>query len=190
MIGVDPGLKGGIAILEGNKTAPLLLTAMPLIKPAVKSGKKKGRDQYDVEGIVTILRRARATGLCTGVVEQLGPLPIMIAKKKGAKGPPPLVAAGGTIANYNRGGSFWAFVFLFAALGVPLEPVLPRVWQKEMLKGTPAGDTKQKSIIAAQRLFPGVSLLPTVKSLKKSDGLSDALLLAAYGRLSGKKVWG
>lgn len=188
MIGVDPGLKGGIAILEGNKPVPLLLAAMPLIKPAVKGGKKKGRDQYDVEGIVSILRRARATGLCTGVVEKLHPLPAMIARKKGAKGSP-LVAAGGSIANYNRGGSFWGFVFLFAALGIPLEPVLPRTWQKEMFKGTSSGDTKQRSIIAAQRLFPGVSLLPTVKSRKKSDGLSDALLLAGYGRLYVKKVW-
>ena len=40
MIGVDPGLRGGIAILEGNKTAPLWLTAMPLIKPGAKGGKK------------------------------------------------------------------------------------------------------------------------------------------------------
>ncbi len=170
-IGVDPGLHGGIAILEGNEDTPLVLLPMPIHRPG-----KKGRDQYDVDSIVQLMRRAKATGSCVGVVEKLHPLPAKIAK--------------GVIANYNRGAAFWFWVAVFGALRIPLlEAVLPRVWQKEMLAGTPAGDTKQRSVIAAQRLFPGVSLLPTERSRKPSDGLSDALLIAEFGRRRAARVW-
>lgn len=170
VIGVDPGLRGGIAILEAEGHRPLLLEPMPIVKPS-----KKGRDQYDVGRITEIMRRAKTTGPCRAVVEKLHSLP-------------PDIARGG-IANYNRGAAFWFFVGVFGALRIPLEPVLPRVWQRAMFAGTPAGDTKQRSILAAQRLFPGVSLLPTERSRKPSDGLSDALLLAEYGRRRAARVW-
>lgn len=163
VIGVDPGLRGGIAILEHGRENPTLLVPMPIVKPS-----RGGRDQYDVDQVVALMRRAKATGSCRAVVEKLHSLPPDIAK--------------GGIANYNRGAAFWFFVGVFGALRIPLEPVLPRVWQREMLKGSPAGDTKQRSILAAQRLFPGVSLLPTERSRKPSDGLSDALLIASYGQ--------
>jgi hypothetical protein len=51
-----------------------------------------------------------------------------------------------------------------------------------MLAGTPGEDTKQRSVIAAQRLFPNVSLLPTPRCKKPSDGIADALLIAEWGR--------
>lgn len=46
----------------------------------------------------------------------------------------------------------------------------------------PTRDTKAMSILAAHRLFPGVSLLRTDKCKKPDDGMSDALLIAEYGR--------
>lgn len=47
---------------------------------------------------------------------------------------------------------------------------------------------KQSSILMAQRLFPGVNLLPTPRCTKPSDGMAEALLIAEYGRrvLCGK----
>lgn len=73
--------------------------------------------------------------------------------------------------------------------------VQPKVWQKEMFQGIPEIrkpnkkngqrgnlDTKPMSIMAAKRLFPGVSLLRTERSKKDSDGISDALLMAEYSR--------
>jgi hypothetical protein len=51
-----------------------------------------------------------------------------------------------------------------------------------MLEGTQGDDTKQRSIIAAKRLFPEVSLRRTERSRKDDDGISDAILLAEYGR--------
>lgn len=98
-----------------------------------------------------------------------------------------MIAKGG-IANYNRGAAFWFFVGIFGALRIPFEPALPRVWQREMHRGTPAGDTKQRSIVAAQRLFPRVSLLPTERSRRPNDGLADALLISEYGPRHAARV--
>ena len=71
---------------------------------------------------------------------------------------------------------------------INLEQLMVRAYNLK-IAGTPAGDTKQRSVIAAQRLFPGVSLLPTERSRKASDGLADALLLASYGQRQAARVW-
>ena len=59
-----------------------------------------------------------------------------------------------------------------------------RKWQKVMHAGVSAGDTKTASIIAAKRRFPGVSLLPTNKCRKDSDGMADALLIARWAQIT------
>ena len=166
IIGVDPGLRGGIAVLEGSREPAVV----PI--PIVKAG-KRGRDQYHVPSIVNFLRNWREA--TTVYIERLQPLPASIAK--------------GVIANYNRGAALWLFIGICSALKIPHVLVSPRVWQREMFQGTPGSDTKQRSILAAQRLFPGVSLLPTERSRKPSDGLSDALLIAEYGRRWTARVW-
>lgn len=83
------------------------------------------------------------------------------------------------------------------AYGVTHIKVPPKEWQKEMHKGVPlikkmsstkktqVKDTKAMSIIAAQRIFPGVSLgrqMKTKLSTVPDDNLVDALLIAEYGR--------
>jgi len=94
---------------------------------------------------------------------------------------------GGTIANYNRGFCMGLFIGLCSAVGRPFTLVRPQEWQKTMLAGLPGEDTKQRSILAAQRLFPDVDLRRTPRCKKLSDGISDALLIAAWGqrRLAG-----
>ena len=96
---------------------------------------------------------------------------------------PPIVKGkpmGGSIANFARGcATGWAW--MLTGMDIPYQLVHPRTWQKVMLAGTNGADTKQRSIIAAQRLFPGVSLLRTPRCRKLDSNFSDALLLAAYG---------
>jgi len=77
--------------------------------------------------------------------------------------------------------------------------VQPKVWQKEAFTGiseirkpntiTSAGkeirgkvDAKKMALQAVGRLFPGVKLTPTEKSIKPHDGLVDALLIAEFCR--------
>jgi len=70
------------------------------------------------------------------------------------------------------------------AMEIPYTIVPAQAWQKAMFKGTPCkkGQTKVVSVQVAKRLFPKVSLLRTPKCTKPSDGMSDALLIAEYGR--------
>ena len=63
----------------------------------------------------------------------------------------------------------------------------PREWQREFWHRPklPKGekfDTKAASIEAATMLFPGNDFLPTPRSRKPSDGITDAALIAEYGR--------
>ena len=72
---------------------------------------------------------------------------------------------------------------LFAVLdilGVSIVHPTPQIWQKVMLAGYPKGDTKEASRQAAYDLFPG--LRDGRLSLKSSHNLSDAALIAEYGR--------
>lgn len=61
---------------------------------------------------------------------------------------------------------------------IPYETVLPKKWKSEF--GL-TGD-KTSSIETCKRLFPDVSLLPTEKCRKDSDGMAEALLMAEYAK--------
>jgi hypothetical protein len=152
VVGVDPGKEGAVARLS---SAPPTVCPMPLIE----GGK---RDEYDIPNVARLL-----VGASFVFVEKLQTLP---------------PAMGGGIANFNRGYCMGMFSALCMELSIPVTFVAPREWQREMLAGTSGDDTKQRSIIAAQRLFPGVCLLRTLKCKKPSDGIADALLVAEYGR--------
>lgn len=175
VLGVDPGLHGGIAVMNGPAG---VVAAYPM--PILRANAKGARDTYDTRAICRLMQASvmdGPRGFCIAFVEKQGPLPARVTRKDGA-----VEQMGGSIANWNRGGSYRLFEGLLTGLGIPFEFVLPQVWQRAMLSGTSGDDTKQRSITAAQRLFPQVSLLPTLRSRRPSDGLSDALLLAAYAQ--------
>lgn len=178
-IGVDPGLRGGMARLEGSS---VLVETIPIIPGVVRNGKKISRDQYDIPAIkrrildwisvysspdgssptVTVYRHDVSV-----FVEQSIPLP------------PNLKA--GSLAQFQRG-VCRGWTWLLTALGISHELIHPKTWQTAMLRDTPGKDTKARSILAAQRLFPTVNLRRTARAKKDDDGLTDALLIAEYGR--------
>jgi hypothetical protein len=168
-LGVDPGLHGAMVALRAHGNRAEIVPTPILTAP-------KGRDQYDLAEIADKLRawkqQAGGDGLML-TIERQQPMPL---------------EKGGTIANYNRGRSLAVFESMAVALAIPYQLVLPRVWQAQMLEGTQGDDTKQRSIIAAKRLFPEVSLRRTERSRKDDDGISDAILLAEYGRrITGRR---
>ena len=164
IIGIDPGIKGGIAA-AGTYFPKGRVEPMPIGKT------KSGRDTYELAGIVRALR-AYLIYRPIAFLEKGQPLPSLPGRG--------VAGQGGSIANYHRGLGRGIFEGILTALGIPYDLVTPQQWQNEMLpmKG---GDTKARSITAAKKLFPEVSLFATARSRKPSDGLSDALLLAAYG---------
>jgi len=164
-IGIDPGLSGAIATINSD-TMEIEIQPMPIIKG------RGARSQYDLIEIKNVL---------SFTCPQLGsvyPPPMFVTVEK--LQPMPSGPLGGSLANYNRGrAEGWSWMLM--AMEIPHQLVLPRQWQAEMLRGTSGTDTKQRSIIAAQRLFPGQSLRRTERCRKDDDGMSDALLICAYG---------
>ena len=73
-------------------------------------------------------------------------------------------------------------------LGYDVYAVAPRTWQGRMFGRKTHGDSKKASSIVAQQLYPDISLLPTKRSRKVSDGMSDSVLIAEYGRIICKTM--
>lgn len=163
-VGIDPGKAGGIAVLDG---AAVRLHAMPLVKAC----KGKGRDEYDLVAIRDLLRWFAGWAVERG--EQ-----VFVTVEKSQPMPPSM---GGGLANYHRGVSR-GWEWMLVALMLPYQLVAPKTWQRVMLAGTPGNDTKQRAILAAQRLFPGADLRRGEKSKKVDVGFCEAILLAEYGR--------
>lgn len=177
MIGVDPGLRGGMArLLYRGGPLEVEVVPIPVIPARTRIGrdgktKKVSRDQYDLAGICYQLGLWADAGSVFAYVEQSIPFP------------PKLKA--GSLAQFQRGvarGWAWAFT----ALAIPHVLVHPRTWQKELLAGLPKNDKKQSSIVAAQRLFPGVDLRRNARCKVPHDGIAEALLIAEYGR---RQTW-
>jgi crossover junction endodeoxyribonuclease RuvC len=79
-----------------------------------------------------------------------------------------------------RFGSGWGLVQGIAVgLGVPLELVLPKRWQRSILGGE--SNDKGRAIAWVKRRWPDVDLAPGRRT-KPHDGLADALCLAEFGR--------
>lgn len=176
--GVDPGKRGGIALIdERGRVLELMTTPMILVPRPGKSD----REDYNIPEIAAFFReRAQPDRPDRGlfvVVERLHPLPGKFRRKGGAE-----VAGGGTIANFNRGLA-QGWTWMLAAYRIPHVLVLPQVWQRALMAAwDEKADPKTRSTGMAKRLWPGVSLKRTPRSRTDDDGLAEALLLAEYAR--------
>lgn len=106
----------------------------------------------------------------------------------------------GARSNFQFGWINGVLEMAIAANNIPYTKVNPKEWQKVAWQGvepvkistgkkTKDGnlkyktDTKATSLVAANRLFPNESFLPTERSKKPHDGLIDAALMAWYGKV-------
>lgn len=90
----------------------------------------------------------------------------------------------GVTSMFNFGQNFGGLQWALAVLQVPYIFVTPSKWQKALLDSG-GGDTKERSLSMAHRLFPGIEL-----SRKKDHGRSDALLLALYAARWHQQIGG
>ena len=154
-IGIDPGKKGGIAVID-RKTSNLILHEIPRIGSEV-----------DVRELADIIAQY-VNEPHLALLEDVHALP-------GA-------SAG---SSFSFGKTLGAKEAILVTLKASFQKVSPKTWQAVVWKGVPrmekAGgktDTKAMSFLAAQRLFP------QQKFLKSKDGLVDAALMAKYLELS------
>jgi len=153
--GVDPGKKGGIAVISARGKM-LGLSPMPMVAD------ENGKTQYDVETIISNMSFWKPAIVCVELMT----------------GPPV-----GVNAIYARGHAR-AFAWAAKALGMEVYEVPSRTWQKQMLPKAKMSSTKTRALIAARLRFPGQSWKATARCRIAHDGMVDAALIAEYSRLT------
>lgn len=88
----------------------------------------------------------------------------------------------GVSSMFNYGVGFGTIIGWLEALKLPYTLVTPREWTKELHKGCTGETAKEKSLMAARRLFPMMKLEASERSRKPHAGIIDALLICEYGR--------
>ena len=164
VIGIDPGLSGGICVVEMRGKTPVILDLIPM--PIIK-GKSK---TLDLLSIFSFLGKWKTLDTKVSIEDQF------ILARQGMK-------ANKTI--YENMGMLKA-----ACILNDLEYSLfkPKEWQAKVpsypvpliLSKWTFEHTKVRSISAAMHIFPSVNLVPTSRSTKPSDGLADCLLIALH----------
>jgi len=153
IIGIDPGLSGGIAILEDNKIK--ILFDMPVMP----DGKKNKRQLNSALLVKLIKDNIEILENTIMVVEQVNAMP-----------------GQGVTSMFNFGQTFGAIKGICAALGLPIFFVRPAKWKKhfELINSS-----KDASRTKAIEMYPSIS---EQLSKKKDVNKSDAILIARYYR--------
>ena len=131
IIGIDPGLSGGIAILEDNVIKVLF------DMPVMSDGKKNKRQLNSALLVRLIKDNIKDTEDTVMVVEQVNAMP-----------------GQGVTSMFNFGQTFGAIKGICAALGLPIFLVRPAKWKKhfELINSS-----KDASRTKAIEMYPSIS---------------------------------
>jgi crossover junction endodeoxyribonuclease RuvC len=164
ILGIDPGLSGGLAILDPDGT--LAVHDMPVFE-IVRNGKKKR--EVDAALLADTL---------DGVIKDAFGLRIdVMAFVEQVWGRPGEAAAN----SFNFGQSFGVVLGALAALQIPITRVPPATWTKALgvQKGDDAGRRR------ASELMPQHA---HIWARKKDDGRADSVLIALFGQRSQQRA--
>ena len=151
IIGIDPGLSGGIAVLENNKVKKIF------DMPVMSEGKKNKR-QLNSAQLVKLLRDNYSDQEeVSVVVEQVNAMP-----------------GQGVTSMFNFGQTFGAIKGICAALGLPIYFVRPAKWKKHFDLINSSKDASRTKTI---EMYPSLS---NELAKKKDVNKSDAILIAKY----------
>jgi len=151
IIGIDPGLSGGIAVLENNKVLSIF------DMPVMSEGKKNKRQLNSAHLVSLIKENIKSNEDVAIVVEQVNAMP-----------------GQGVTSMFNFGQTFGAIKGICAALGLPIFFVRPSKWKKhfELINSS-----KDSSRTKAIEMYPALSNL---LAKKKDVNKSDAILIARF----------
>ena len=151
IIGIDPGLSGGIAILDDLKIYDIF--DMPIMSEG-----KKNKNQLNSAQLVNILNKHVLKKENTFViVEQVSAMP-----------------GQGVTSMFNFGQSFGVLKGIFSAMQIPMDFISPVKWKKYYnLINTQKDSSRTKAI----EFFPYIS---SELSRKKDANKADAILIASF----------
>ena len=151
IIGIDPGLSGGIAILENNKIKEIF------DMPVMSDGKKNKRQ----------LNSALLVQLVKDNIDDIEDVVVVVEQVNAMPGQ-------GVTSMFNFGQTFGAIKGICAALGLPVFFVRPAKWKKHFELINSSKDASRTKVI---EMYPHVS---EKLSKKKDVNKSDAILIARY----------
>jgi hypothetical protein len=158
-VGIDPGLAGGLAVLDlGTNREPVGTTLFRTPVVRVRRG-KRSRLEYDVRAMWSLLREL--------TIAEAPPLVVELAIEAGGARP-----RQGVASTYRTGLGSGLWLALAVATGVPYRIIPPQVWKRAY--GL-LGASKAASRLRASEVCPSVGPLRAV-----DEGPAEALLLAAY----------
>ena len=158
IIGIDPGLSGGISILEEKKVIGIF--DMPVMAEG-----KKNKKQLNSAQLVNILNNhIHQSGETVVVVEQVNAMP-----------------GQGVTSMFNFGQTFGAIKGICAALNLPIFFVRPSKWKKYFELINSSKDSSRTKVI---EMYPSFA---EKLSKKKDVNKSDAILIARFFRETGFK---
>ena len=152
IIGIDPGLSGGIAILDDLKIFEMF--DMPIMSEG-----KKNKNQLNSAHLVNIIRKHIIKGNTFVIVEQVGAMP-----------------GQGVTSMFNFGQTFGSIKGICAALELPIFYVRPAKWKKHFELINSSKDASRTKVI---EMYPSISSRLTKK---KDVNKADAILIARYFR--------
>ena len=151
IIGIDPGLSGGIAVLKKNKV--LALFDMPVMPEG-----KKNKRQLNSAQLANIIKDNIVNDEeVVVIVEQVNAMP-----------------GQGVTSMFNFGQTFGAIKGICAALGLSIFFVRPSKWKKHFELINSSKDSSRTKVI---EMYPNLS---SQLSKKKDVNKSDAILIARF----------
>ena len=161
-IGIDPGSRGGVALIN-RKGEVVRLETMPAVA-----------SRFNPASFIQLLREL--SEFCAWHEESIDLVTIEHVHAMPGQGVTSMFSFGYTCGAIEAG---------VISMGWRYSLVRPQTWQKALHEGVDKSrfDSKQRSLIVAQRLFPGENWIPP-RGKKPHDGLIDAALLCEYGRRS------
>jgi crossover junction endodeoxyribonuclease RuvC len=157
-IGVDPGVSGAVAIIDGTK---IYVKNVPIIE-----GNK--HRELDAASLADILNENISnTNECLAAIEKVGSMPKQ-----------------GVASMFSFGFSTGQACGVLAALKIPIIRPRPQEWKKKILNGFPWKGDKSSSIAFIRQRFPDVDLKRTPRCTNFDTGKADALCLALYAKES------
>jgi len=152
-LGIDPGVTGGVSMLDTNTGELIQAQRTPILPGA-------GRKQYNIQDMRDVLcGHPYKVRLVT--IEKVGAMP-----------------RDGKVGAFSFGCGYGLWLGLMVGLSLPYMEVTPQRWQGRMLAGLPRGPkSKDSAMRAAKSLFPTIPV-----RVKADNGVADAALIAEYGR--------
>lgn len=165
-IGIDPGKKGFITVLEDRENQ--MFAEIPVDKS----------DKVDVQELYNLIKNIEKIYYDSEIVCGVEEVHALFGASASS--------------TFNFGYTLGVIHGVLSSTGWRVLRIPPKQWQKEMWSGitpvrvksksgkTEVIDTKATSIMACKQLFPKVDLRRTERSKKDDDNKCDSLLIAEY----------